>query len=312
MKIEGRYLSTAIRAISDCTRPRRHGGDPKRGRFREDGGWDTESVATEMSDDPSARANRKRSILAKFHRSLTDVRLVGADRLVKRLETANSWRGVGELHNEICVAASLLDKAGITSLEYEPSLRGSLQTIDFRLTTESEETHWIDVKTIDPAPRDRWDQFQSAKQAGRFGPVNVIHKKEWLGGELFHGNFAARSRILEYTLEFEWKIETANLTQIPRTGGCLVFCGNGFHWHLTDLKAWLEFYFKGTHAPYDSFATMEQHYIATKRIDLDRTVPSFGYLERNSMALLPSSKDANSPSGALKEALTFLRPQMPQ
>jgi hypothetical protein len=167
-------------------------------------------------------------------------------------------------------------------------------------------TAWIDVKTINPEAIDRWDQFQSLRESGRFGPVKVIYKEDWLGGELHHGAYAARAKMLEYTLEFEAKIKAGDLAN-SEARACLVFCGNGFYWDLGDLEDFLKFYFTRAHAVHDRFREMELYHLATKRISLERTVPHFGYLERQNVFLTPLNREPEGPEGSCAGWLTFHR-----
>ena len=88
-------------------------------------------------------------------------------------------------------------------------------------------TVWLDVKTIKPEPKDKWEQFERAREDDLI-PENVIVGlfKEWMGGEIWHGWFAARGRMLEYTLELEQKIREAGLNKQTNTAFCLALC-----WH---------------------------------------------------------------------------------
>src|SRR4029077_12119372 len=133
------------------------------------------------------------------------------------------------------------------------------QTIDFRATGDDGLIAYVDVKTIKPAPRDRWDQYEKAQEKSLFpARAHILVKKEWLGGEIWHSTFAARDRMLEYALETEKKIAEAKLTA-ERTLFVLALCGNGFHWHEDQLEDFVSFYHSGKHRPDDPFAKMEAH-----------------------------------------------------
>lgn len=124
------------------------------------------------------------------------------------------FSAVDEAHNEICIASALLANTGLRfiRLEYEPLLPGCSRSIDFRATADSGQIAYVDVKTIKPIAADRWDQFERAEKEGWLvDNVRVVIAQEWLGGEIWHGWFAARSRMLEYALELEQKIADANL-----------------------------------------------------------------------------------------------------
>jgi hypothetical protein len=191
------------------------------------------------------------------------------------------FRAVDEAHNELCTASALLSntKLKFIRLEYEPSLSGCPKTIDFRATAEDGQIAYVDVKTIKPESTDRWDQFERAT-AERWFPENIIVgiSKEWLGGEIWHGWFAARSRMLEYSLELEQKITEAglaadNVIPVP------ALYGDGFRWHQDQLEDFVSFYYCGVHRGDDPFAQTERKYITDKRIYLKRTVSRFAYFQ---------------------------------
>jgi hypothetical protein len=122
---------------------------------------------------------------------------------------------VDEAHNELCVASAILanEKPHTARLEYEPPLQDCKKSIDFRATAEDGSLNYVDVKTIKPLSKDRWDQYEKAREE-KWLPenVHVILEKEWLGGEMWHSMFAARGRMLEYALELEAKIAEATLS----------------------------------------------------------------------------------------------------
>jgi hypothetical protein len=218
-------------------------------------------------------------------------RLVGGDRLLSQLTDAmaavkshgrEKFSGVDEAHNELCVASALLagKRTVFKTIEYEPPLPNTNETIDFVCKVGSGNMLYVDAKTIHPALTDRWDQFEKIKAEGKIPQsVNVVLSKNWLGGELWHSMFAARGRMLEYTLEFERKIRAANLAAAGNHS-TIVFGGAGFHWHEDELEEFVGFYKTGEHIPGDAFADMEAWYIKTKDIRLDRTVGAFAAMRR--------------------------------
>ena len=187
------------------------------------------------------------------------------ERLLKRfsdvIETfiarnSSSFRSVDEAHNELCIASDILDSSvpKFSSLEYEPVLPACDKSIDFRGRAERNVTVYVDVKTIKPEAKDRWDQFERALREQWFPEnVSVILSQEWLGGELWHNMFAARSRMLEYTLELEEKIATGGL-EASNTFFVLALCGDGSHWRKDWLEDFVSFYYSGMHRPDDPFA----------------------------------------------------------
>ncbi len=194
------------------------------------------------------------------------------------------FRAVEEAHNELCIAAAILSNESIrfVRLEYEPPLHGCAQSIDFRATAERGLTLFVDVKTIKPEARDRWDQYQRALYERWFPPnVHVIVEKEWLGGELWHNMFAARSRMLEYTLELEKKIADGGLTGQEETFFFLALCGTGFHWRESQLEDFVEFYRTGVHRTGDSFSKVEIKHIEKNNLSFDRTISRFACMRRS-------------------------------
>src|SRR5438094_8202175 len=121
---------------------------------------------------------------------------------------------IEEGHNEICVAAAILEKPNslVRSLDYEPKLGGTEKTIDFIAVVQGKAPCFVDVKTIAPKSVDRWEQYQWAHDARLLGdPPMLGLSREGLGGEIWHANVAARARMLEHTVELEDKLSLAGL-----------------------------------------------------------------------------------------------------
>ena len=108
-----------------------------------------------------------------------------------------------------------------------------------------------------------------------------------MGGEIWHGMFAARSRFLEYTLELKAKIRESGLQVQPKTYFTLVFGGAGVNWREDWLEDFADFYRHGYHRSDDHFANVEVHSIEEKKITLDRTVTRFGCMKRRQGELCP-------------------------
>jgi hypothetical protein len=192
------------------------------------------------------------------------------------------FRAVDEAHNEMCIAAALLENTRLRfiRLEYEPPIPDCTKTIDFRATAEGGLTAYIDVKTIKPQPCDRWDQFEKAMKEGWIADnVHVAISEEWLGGEIWHAWFAARSRMLEYALELEQKIAEGGLAA-ENVLFVLALCGDGFHWHEDGLEDFVSFYYSGVHRADDAFSRVELRYMSDKKITLNRTISRFAYMKR--------------------------------
>jgi hypothetical protein len=230
-------------------------------------------------------------------------RFTDGDRLLRRFNEAvdsvrngSSFRAVDEAHNELCIARALLSntKPRFASLTYEPRLPGCARTIDFRAVTGDGCTVFVDVKTIKPEPKERWEQFERAMREGWFPQnVNLAVSKEWMGGEIWHQMFAARSRMLEYTLELESKIRDCGLRDQENTLFILALCGAGFHWHESELEDFVAFYKTGRHRSDDPLSKVEANYIQEENLSLDRTVSRFASMRRQQWDVLQARLNWN-------------------
>lgn len=225
-------------------------------------------------------------------------RFKDGEKLLRRFDTAivtvlekgmSLFHMVEEAHNELCVASSILasSKLKLVRLEYEPPLSGTAKTVDFRLTADGGFTGYVDVKTVTPDAKDRWEQFEKARAEGWFPEnVQVGLSEEWMGGEIWHSWFAARSRMLEYAMELESKIDEAALAN-EKTGFTLLFFSDGFHWRQDALEDFVCFYRSGQHRPDDAFSQAEERYISDKKIALKRIIGRFAYMERKRGEIRP-------------------------
>jgi hypothetical protein len=223
--------------------------------------------------------------LARFSSAAEEVRTSGWQ----------SFRAANEAHNELCIAAALLENAvpRFTCLEYEPPLSGCSKTIDFRAIAADGLIVYIDVKTIEPRSKDRWDHFVKMRTEGRFPDnIRMILNQQWLGGEIWHNKFTARSRMLEHTQELERKIYEASLQ-----GGNVVFvlalCGERFHWHESELEDFVSYYYLGKHHFDDPYEKMEERYVQENGISFARSITSFACLHRKQNALRYTSLNWN-------------------
>jgi hypothetical protein len=67
------------------------------------------------------------------------------------------------------------------------------QRIDFRGTNERA-VWFVEVKTIHPELKNRWDQYRRVVGTGRITDNVTLHfEREWMGGELWHQKFSARA-----------------------------------------------------------------------------------------------------------------------
>ena len=223
-------------------------------------------------NDHGARFKNPKNLLQRFDNAIISMLSNGRSLIA----------GVDEAHNELCIASQLLANTDprFTLLEYEPVITGCAKSIDFRASTDGGMTRYVDVKTIKPKPKDRWDQFEKAFNE-RWFPENVCVglSKDWLGGELWHNMFAVRARMLEYTLELEAKIRDCKPVD-DNTFFILALCGNGFRWRQENLEDFVSFYLSGSHRADDPFSKAEDKYIADNKITLDRTITRFACMSR--------------------------------
>ena len=222
-------------------------------------------------------------------------RYASASELVVERGSATARRGREEAHNELCVADALLtsDRPRFSRVRYEPPLPGTARTIDFRAEASDRArplSVWVDVKTIEPATRDRWDQYVRALNEQHFPATTTIHlEREWLGGELWHHAYASRSKMLEYTIELEAKIAAADaLTDADEQIFLLALCGSGFHWHVDELEDFVAYYRTGRHRQDDPFAKMERRHLSATGQTLSWKVTGFACLQRAVDQLVPS------------------------
>lgn len=252
------------------------------------------SASIPLDDDDIAWLNSyatavRETFEAEFRAA--DDRFIGWKPLLERFTEAvdyvlthgyGNFGSVDQAHNELCIASAILAKTAprIVRLDYEPPLPGCAKSIDFRAAAETGTIFYVDVKTVKPAATDRWEQYEKFQKERRFPEnVHVTLSKHWLGGEMWHSMFAARGRMLEYTLELEAKIAEANLTA-ENARSVMAFCGEGFHWRRDELEDFVSFYFKGRHRADDPFSKAELKYIADKRLRLNRTITSFACMSR--------------------------------
>ncbi|MGO9018974.1 MAG: hypothetical protein ACLQVJ_11560 [Syntrophobacteraceae bacterium] len=223
-----------------------------------------------LNADPT-RFLKGPQIIARFQRTVDDV-----------LAGRGKFRAVDEAHNELCIAEALLANAPLrfTKIDYEPKLANCIKTIDFRAESEDGLIVFVDVKTIKPISKDRWDQYGRAMREKWF-PQNVkfILDEELLGGELWHNAFAARSSMLNYSIELEVKIDQSDL---KNSGSVFVlaFCGEGFHWHEDELDDFVSFYFSGNHRSDDPFSVAESKSIIENGIAFARSISRFASMRR--------------------------------
>ncbi len=228
-------------------------------------------------------------------------RLTYCDKLIERSTSAMAtWRAspsdnirpITESVNELCIARKFLEIEECSRAFYEPPLDGTDQTIDYLVETNDGRRIFFDVKTVHPEDKDAWERFKSITDRGLLSDnTELVLDENWMGGEIAHSFLASREKFLDYTIELEAKIDA-----MRNKDGLLfamVFCGNGYDWHLDQLEDFADFYMSGRHRPDDPFAKMEAHSIAEKGITLSRTINSFCYLERKISKTTPRKFGCN-------------------
>jgi ribosomal protein L30 len=187
-------------------------------------------------------------------------------------------RAVTERINELAVAKLLIDDPLVTGpITYEPELPDG-RKIDF-VVDRGEDNLYIEVKTVRPRTADTDDAWRKFLGRSKYHPENVNFIVEKMGGAIYGNVFASRAHFLDYALEFESRLATA---KADKNGpGCLIFCGTGFAWRLSNLEDFADFYHQGKHRADDPFGPMEAHSIEKKGIELARNIDHFAFLRRH-------------------------------
>ena len=227
-------------------------------------------------------------------------RFSGVEKLVNRYHDIASrvlkqgvtrLRDFHEAHNELCTAALILEDKSepkVIKLEYEPAIDGCNKRFDFYAVMSEGPVRYIEVKTIHPTSQDDWDKYQAALKNKRFPQdTHLILDNEWLGGELYHNAYSARSKMLDYAIVAEDKIESC-LSNVKEKVTFLALFTSGFHWHLDELEDFVFFYRKGFHFPGDPFAKMEEYVIKEREIQLRKTIDHFAYFRRPKTEMKPN------------------------
>ena len=223
-----------------------------------------------------------------------------------RADPKQDDRQITERVNELAVAKVLLDDKTITgSITYEPDFLSDGRKIDF-VVDRGEDNLYVEVKTVRPRIPDTDDTWAKFLEREKHHPENVdfIVEKEWMGGAIYGNAFASRGHFLDYTREFETRLAAAKA--IKPGPGVIVFCGNGFAWHKSDLEDFADFYRYGVHRDDDAFSLMEQHNIKQKNIQLLRNIDHFAHLRRH--IEVPQAEEFHFP---IKGPRIFLPPPEP-
>lgn len=186
-----------------------------------------------------------------------------------------------ECVNEMAVARVLVDDPALQQfkIEYEPNILPDGRRIDF-VVDRGDDRVYVEVKTVRPKTKATSGAYKKFRERRKRHPANVeyVVNPEALGGAIYGDSFASRSHFLLYSMAFEERLEEAKA--IKQGPGILVFCGNGFAWHRSELEDWADFYRLGKHRADDPFGPMELHHLTTNGISLKRNIDHFAHLKR--------------------------------
>jgi hypothetical protein len=169
--------------------------------------------------------------------------------------------GVRERVNELAVARQILadDSLSGANLLYEPEIVTGGTRFDFVATRPGEMPLYIEVKTVEPQNEDNETNWEKVEWRQKFVTPGVRYylDKQWMGAAIFNNSFSARASFLNYAIETEAKLKDHNAIQPGHA--VLVFCGNGWAWHLSELEDFADFYRNQRHRLDDPFAKMERY-----------------------------------------------------
>ncbi len=189
---------------------------------------------------------------------------------------------VYERVNQLAVADTLLANSSLAGcrIVYQPQIAADDRRIDFVVPTAESGYLYIEVKLVRPTAKDTEEHWQKYEQRRQRHTENVsyIVGKAWLGAAIYGNSFSARSKFMEYVLDFEPRLADANTVQPGR--GLLVFCGAGMEWHCSELEDFADFYRTGQHRHDDPFAAMEAEFLSKGRIQLRRNIAAFSFMKR--------------------------------
>lgn len=186
-----------------------------------------------------------------------------------------------ECVNEMAMARVLVDDPALQNfkIEYEPNLLPDGRRIDF-VVDRGDDRVYVEVKTVRPKTKATTGAYTKFQERRKKHPANVeyVVNPEAIGGAIYGDSFASRSHFRQYSMAFEERLAAAKA--LKPGPGILVFCGNGFAWHRSELEDWADFYRLGRHRADDPFGPMELHHLTANEIVLKRNIDHFAYLKR--------------------------------
>jgi hypothetical protein len=180
-------------------------------------------------------------------------------------EYPNFLNEVNETVNELCIAKILTNHPNFKEISYEPKLIQTGKSIDFLLTLNNGEKCYFDVKTINPdfVDSDSIEQ-QKKKYSEWFKNISeninlIIEGDEFATTNISKFMVASRSKMLNYSIELEEKIQGNNLN--GEHTYTMIFCGDNTTWHKDELEDFSHLYFNDAFRPDDSFGKMQKQEI---------------------------------------------------
>jgi ribosomal protein L30 len=190
-----------------------------------------EAVRAEYYEPITPRIVRGHALWAQFEEAVTAC----------RADPKGDDKAITEKVNELAVAKVLLDDKSITGpITYEPHFLPDGRKIDF-VVDRGKDHLYVEVKTVRPRSADTdeaWQRFIDRKKHHAEN-VELLLGKDWMGGAIYENLFKSRSHFLDYTQDFETRLQAAQATK-PGPG-VLVFCGTGFAWHKSNLEDFADF-----------------------------------------------------------------------
>lgn len=178
--------------------------------------------------------------------------------------------------NELFVAFILCENNDVKNVIYEKPLMNTKKTIDFHVQLSSGIELLIDVKSIIPDRKDKWEEYVTAiKNDYIHGGLHFF--EEGFGGEDWHKMTAARGKMLDYSIELEEKIDQIDDNNYK---SLLLFCGNDNDWYIDELEDYVEFYLTSDYSHWDHLQKITAFYLKREQKVMKRTINGFACLLR--------------------------------
>lgn len=184
----------------------------------------------------------------------------------KQQKSLKVWWDLQPLINECVVVFEILKRChNIQKIEYELDP----DRIDFHIFINQEKVWLVEVKSINP-------HFQD-KIKKRFIPPHITLVADDLS---YNQDFSARSKIIDYVLDFEKKIKRFKKASITKTT-ILVFCTNNYSLEKDGLEDFVTFYKTDNYSEWDGFSKMQDHYLRKEKICFEKSVNCFALFQED-------------------------------